>query len=108
MDPPSKEKRSEAYIFAVLAFVCTVIKAQADLQHLWFGRRAATRIRCALMAAIYDKALKRKDFSGVVTPNDDEKKDKKSDSKPKAGADVGKIVNLMAADSNRVRILIFW
>ncbi|KAG6821862.1 hypothetical protein H0H93_006937, partial [Arthromyces matolae] len=36
------------------------------VQHLWFGRRASTRIRSELMAAIYDKALKRRDFSGVV------------------------------------------
>jgi len=43
-----------------------VIQAQADVQHLWFGRRAATRVRSELMAAIYDKALKRKDFSGII------------------------------------------
>jgi hypothetical protein len=38
--------------------------------HLWFGRRASIRLRQALMAAIYDKALKRKDFSGVVKKDD--------------------------------------
>ena len=48
-------------------------QAQADLQHLWFGRRACTRIRSELMAAIYDKALKRKDYSGIV--NKDKKKE---------------------------------
>ena len=59
-----------------------------------------------LMAAIYDKALKRRDFSGVVSAEqkdaEKEKKDKKSagdakgnakDAKggdePRAGADVG-------------------
>jgi hypothetical protein len=36
------------------------------MQHLWYARRASTRIRSELMAAIYDKALNRKDFSGVV------------------------------------------
>ena len=89
------------------------------------------------MASIYDKALKRKDFSGVT--NKDKKEVASTDSKsrffpeyaifffihnlvdktkaqkkeekdraakaddPKAGADVGKIVNLIAGDSNRVR-----
>jgi hypothetical protein len=88
------------------------------------------------MASIYDKALKRKDFSGVtnkdkpeeVASNNskgklfrdiqlvlftlwqvkprpkrrgDEDKAAKADD-PKAGADVGKIVNLMAGDANRV------
>jgi hypothetical protein len=41
-------------------------QAQADVQHLWFGRRAATRIRSELMASIYEKALKRKDYSGII------------------------------------------
>lgn len=68
------------------------------------------------MAAIYDKALKRKDFSGIVdkdssksAPDADEKKDPKASVEaqakaddPKPGADVGKIVNLMAGDANRV------
>ena len=65
------------------------------------------------MAAIYDKALKRKDFSGIVNKEKDSTSDGKKDSKasaeakakaddPKAGADVGKIVNLMAGDANRV------
>lgn len=41
-------------------------QTQADMHHLWYGRQAVTRTRSLLMAAIYDKALKRKDFSGVV------------------------------------------
>ena len=68
------------------------------------------------MAAIYDKALKRKDFSGIVN-KDNSKEALDSDGKkypnanagakereddPKPGADVGKIVNLMAGDANRV------
>lgn len=108
------ESRSNAYIYAVLAFVCSLLKAQVDLQHLWFGRRAAARIRSELMAAIYEKALKRKDLSGIVVV---EKRNNnvarngmagygmgspKNADDPKAGADVGKIVNLMANDANKV------
>jgi hypothetical protein len=67
------------------------------------------------MAAIYDKALKRKDFSGVVDKDNSKKapeaigKSKKTSAgakatadDPKPGADIGKIVNLMAGDANRV------
>jgi hypothetical protein len=68
------------------------------------------------MAAIYDKALKRKDFSGVVNKdnskeasNADRQKGSKANAgakakedDPKPGADIGKIVNLMAGDANRV------
>ena len=57
------------------------------------------------MSAIYDKALKRKDFSGVVQGDA-----KNNDSEPKAGADLGKIVNLMSVDVSQVstgRLVIF-
>jgi hypothetical protein len=68
------------------------------------------------MAAIYDKALKRKDFSGIVDkgnskkgPDVDGKKNSKASARTEAkaddhkpGADIGKIVNLMAGDANRV------
>ncbi len=63
------------------------------------------------MAAIYDKALKRKDYSGIV--DKDNKQDPKASAEaeakaddPKAGADVGKIVNLMAGDANRVAMTV--
>ena len=120
------------------------VQSEADVQHLWFGLRACTRIRSELMAAIYDKSLKRKDFSGIITDSAKadnaaaasgdaakkdskdgkdstakkngkngkgkdkeaaakEKKEKATADDPKAGADVGKIVNLMAGDANRVR-----
>ena len=101
---------------SVILLTTGIQQAQADVQHLWFGRRAATRMRSQLMAAIYDKSLKRKDFSGIVNKDNSKeesasngKKDSKSTAQakekaddPKAGADVGKIVNLMAGDANRV------
>ncbi|KAF7342473.1 ABC bile acid [Mycena venus] len=126
---PTRRDKGTAYIYAGLMLLCAVLKAQTDLQHLWYGRRAATRMRVELIAAVYDKALKRRDFSGLV---DKEKaaeateraKDKtrgngqtkaqtkkqKKEAKeraekaddPKAGADTGKIVNLMAGDQTRV------
>ncbi|KAK0200579.1 hypothetical protein DFS33DRAFT_1362775 [Desarmillaria ectypa] len=116
------EDRTNAYIYAFLMFIMSVARAELDLQHLWFGRRAATRIRSELMAAIYDKALKRKDFSGIVDVDKGEAADDKKDAAtangtdkgkakakeddkgddPKAGADVGKIVNLMAGDANKI------
>lgn len=105
------EDRAKAYIYAGLAFVCQLLEAQSDLQHLWFGRRAASRVKSQLTAAIYDKALKRKDFSGVVDAAEakeakeqkqtKEKKGRTGDD-PKAGANTGKIVNLMSGDTDIV------
>lgn len=72
-------------------------------------------MRIELMAAIYDKALKRKDYSGIVDKDklkDGAEKSAGDSSKnptaddPKAGADVGKIVNLMAVDANRIAMMI--
>ncbi|KIK63814.1 hypothetical protein GYMLUDRAFT_40900 [Collybiopsis luxurians FD-317 M1] len=108
-------ERPQAYVYAVLMFFGAVLKSQCDLQHLWFIRRAATRTRSELMAVIYDKALKRKDLSGIVRKSEENKdqKNKKSTDDPKSdknkeelGADVGKIVNLMAVDANRVSMMI--
>ncbi|KDR78083.1 hypothetical protein GALMADRAFT_245072 [Galerina marginata CBS 339.88] len=123
---PTAKSRTNAYIYAFLAFVCSLLKAQADAQHLWFGRRGSVRLRTELMASIYDKALKRRDFSGIVDKAKDTNKDApkgteatpkgkgkgkaksgkgKSDD-PKAGADIGKIVNLMSSDANRMARLV--
>ncbi|KAI9454319.1 hypothetical protein HD554DRAFT_2151146 [Boletus coccyginus] len=96
-------------------FFLKVLKAETDVQHLWYGRRAATRLHTELMASIYDKALKRKDYSGIVDKDkvkeDADKKagvlptENRSGDEPKAGADVGKIVNLMAVDANRIAMM---
>ncbi|KAF7362389.1 hypothetical protein MVEN_00585800 [Mycena venus] len=127
----SEKDKGTAYIYALLMFACAICMAQCDTYHLWLGRRAATRIRSELMAAIYDKALKRRDFSGVIDKDKakeaadqkaaavgtppvlskadqkakakDDKKKAEQDDDPKAGAaDTGKIVNLMAGDANRI------
>ena len=93
---------------------------------MWYGRRACARIGTQLSAAIYDKAVRIRDQSGVVSkdeshdgqpsgkngkvPDDGkkdgkvpertvkDKKDKSDEGEQKSGADVGKIVNLMGID----------
>ena len=72
-------------------------------------------MRTELMASIYDKALKRRDYSGIIDKDkvkqDADKKagvlpsENPSGDEPKAGADVGKIVNLMAVDANRIAMM---
>lgn len=91
-----------------------VLKALVDGQQLWALRRAATRVRSELMSAIYEKALKRRDFSGITgntagkgTADDGGKTKKgkkkgKADEESGAGADIGKIVSLMASDTSVV------
>ena len=75
--------------------------------HLWHSRRGSTRIRSELTAAIYDKALRRKDASGVVAAKEDDTAGKdsgkdKDGKEKKVNADTGKVVNLMAGDATRI------
>lgn len=82
---------------------------------MWHGRRATVRIKAELIvsiitftppktnklipqAAIYDKALRRKDASGVIHKVPAGKDGKKVEGKEekKVSADAGKVVNLMA------------
>jgi ABC-type multidrug transport system fused ATPase/permease subunit len=108
VESPSPEALSKAYIYAILSYLASLLRSQFDLQHLWLARRASTRIRSELMTSIYDKALRRKDFSGVTNKDSDagvgvgKSKGSKKGEKAKSGADVGKIVQLMSGDANRV------
>ncbi|KAJ7459957.1 hypothetical protein FB451DRAFT_1272196 [Mycena latifolia] len=125
----SAKDKGTAYKYAGLMFICSILKAQFDAQHLWYGQRAATRIRSELMAAIYDKALKRKDFSGIIDKDKAQHEaDKKSasgsppvtakatqkepstakadENKPTAGADISKVLNLMSGDAERIATIV--
>jgi hypothetical protein len=96
-------------------FASQVAKSEGDLQHLWYGRRATVRVRSQLMPAIYDKALKRRDDSGIVQKGkeDDNKKaqykknenGKKGKEADEMRADVGEIVNLMAGGTQRIAMV---
>lgn len=81
--------------------MCHLLKALADAHHKRFGRRAATRIRSQLLATIYDKALKRKKFSGTVDALGGAKEAKEADAS-KAGANTVNINNLISQDVEMV------
>ncbi|WWD20615.1 hypothetical protein CI109_105091 [Kwoniella shandongensis] len=102
VDARSPEALSKAYIYAFLAFLASCGKSLVDLLHLWHGRRLSVRVRSELIAAIYDKALRRKDASGIVVKKEDEN-DKDGDKKEKKGsAESGKVVNMIAGDTARI------
>ncbi|KAG8739619.1 hypothetical protein FRC10_005390 [Ceratobasidium sp. 414] len=90
--PTRPLQRSDAYFLALAACIFQLVKSQAALQHLYFGRRASVRIKAELVASIYEKALRRKDVLGSVV----------SQKKGDEGADAGKIVSLIAADAEWV------
>ncbi|KAH8827185.1 multidrug resistance-associated ABC transporter [Flagelloscypha sp. PMI_526] len=95
--------RRKAIVYAFLLWLAGYLKAVSDVNHLWFGRRALTRNRTELMTAIYDKALKRVSLAQTEKKSTKEKEDSTTDAThPKKGADLGKVVNLMTADVNKI------
>ncbi|KAF8580919.1 multidrug resistance-associated ABC transporter [Ramaria rubella] len=122
LENPQPGSRNTLYLYTFLMLVAGILKAEAEVQHLWYSRRAGARIGAQLSAAVYDKALRITDQGGVVNaavigtqaagsgpkPAGNSKKDadvqgenkdkKEEDTDKEAGADVGKIVNLMGID----------
>ncbi|OWZ59598.1 hypothetical protein C356_00814 [Cryptococcus neoformans c45] len=102
LDIRSREAMSRAYVFALFALFASISKALVDLLHLWHSRRAAVRIKAELTAAVYDKALRRKDASGIVSKTGSEGKEKDGKQEKMSNADSGKVVNLMSGDTTRI------
>ncbi|KAG9076065.1 hypothetical protein FRC06_009731, partial [Ceratobasidium sp. 370] len=103
-------RHSDAYFFAFALFLCQLIKAQSELQHLYFSQRATIRIDGELVASVYEKILRRKDTSGVTLVNEKAMKGKEpagSEDAPRPAAsnrDVGRIMSLISADAFRLSI----
>lgn len=103
-----RDARQMAYFYATVSFICGLVKAQTDLQHLYFSRRAAVRTQSELIGSIYEKSLVRKDITGAIASDakskkagKDGKKDGKEEDKAVESADVGKIVSLIATDATQ-------
>ncbi|CAK5270991.1 unnamed protein product [Mycena citricolor] len=94
LDQPhlTRADRAFAYLYAGAIFGVWLLNAELSVQHLWYQRRASLRVRSELMAAIYDKTLRRKDRSSVT----------KSADGAKSAADTGKIMNMMSTDAEQM------
>ncbi|KAJ7850608.1 hypothetical protein B0H14DRAFT_2581828 [Mycena olivaceomarginata] len=77
---PSPRETGTAYIYAGLMLLCSVLKVLSDifppdlrlLNHCYRPNVTfSTSVRSELMAAIYDKTLKRQDFSGIVNKDNE-------------------------------------
>ncbi|CAD6899666.1 unnamed protein product [Tilletia controversa] len=114
--------RQTAYLYAFCVLLVSVIQSEADVNHLYLGRRMSVRIKAELISAIYAKALRRKDSSSLVqvgksagigrsasaaekkeSAGNGKKQKKDATAAPDDGAaDVGKVVSIMAVDAQRV------
>ncbi|KAJ7715183.1 hypothetical protein B0H16DRAFT_1678542 [Mycena metata] len=105
---PTSRDTGLAYVYAGLMFLAALITTACNVQRAWCQRRITARVRAELMAAIYDKTLRRRDFSGVVKSKEGKLDDTAiNEVKVKiqaemdhssAGADTAKIINLMSTD----------
>lgn len=82
--------REQAYIFGILATLSMVFRSLSEVQHFHHARRIGMRLRTELTTAIFDKALLRKDVSGKI------------DSDQARNSSVGRVLNLLSMDINRV------
>ncbi|QRV76775.1 ABC transporter transmembrane region [Ceratobasidium sp. AG-Ba] len=108
---PRSLERSDAYFFAFAWFICQLIKAQSELQHLYFSRRATIRIDGELVASVYEKILRHKDISSVASANkaaggkgDSAENEEDVTRHNASGGDVGRIMSLISADAWRLAI----
>ncbi|GAA5856811.1 hypothetical protein JCM8547_008855 [Rhodosporidiobolus lusitaniae] len=118
---PNPALRQSAYIYALLAFLSQIAKAEVDLQQLSTERRAIIRAKTQLTGEVYGKALRRRDMSGVVVKKEEEEKKASGGGKNgkdgKKGADgkkkkalpegrgtssTGKIASIFGGDVNKV------
>ncbi|KIJ51990.1 hypothetical protein M422DRAFT_43520 [Sphaerobolus stellatus SS14] len=101
------------YIYVFLMFLTSLLRSEVDAYNIWFARRAAMRARIELQTAVYTKVLVRKDYSGIVnapaagsTEGSTKESGEKSGNTNRAGADIGKIVNLMSNDATSIEFAI--
>jgi hypothetical protein len=93
IEQPGSISRDAAIVYALAAFLCSMLKGQSDLQHLYFGRRASIRGKLASTVYLFDKALKRRDLSGIASKKVDEdaSEEERKKAEKNAGADIGKV-----------------
>lgn len=76
-----------AYAIAALGLVLVAVGSEADLQHLYAGRRCAVRTRGELISAMFSKGMRCKDISGAVAAVSGEKpRDSASETSSDAGS----------------------
>ncbi|WAQ92564.1 hypothetical protein PtA15_17A45 [Puccinia triticina] len=102
LDGLSFGDRSLSFKFAILHFLCNMSFAQLDLCGKWHARRCYERTRGQLFNILHDKALRRKDMSGVVLSKPSSSESEETDKNDQSHANIGKISNLMAGDSYQV------
>lgn len=83
-----------------LSCLALFLPTTTDLQQSWYERRAIVRCRSQLIGEVYEKALKRRDLSGVVN-KDNPLSASGGKGKEASKGSTAKIVNLMSWDTQK-------
>lgn len=118
IETPTPSAKADAYLFAFIALLANISQAQFEALLAWHARRAGIRSKTVLIAEIYKKALRRRDMGGAPAGMHENNEGKAGGDKGKGkgngkgkqrkegrdafNADIGKIVNVMSGDTNKV------
>ncbi|KAN0064357.1 hypothetical protein ACQY0O_002552 [Thecaphora frezii] len=58
--------RQRAFVYAVIGLALTVVRFLAELQNYHHARQVGLRLRSTLVVSLFEKALKRRDLSGLT------------------------------------------
>ncbi|EPQ27859.1 uncharacterized protein PFL1_04603 [Pseudozyma flocculosa PF-1] len=60
--------RQKAFVYATIGLALTVVRFLAELQNYHHARQVGLRLRSTLVVSMFEKALKRRDLSGLTRP----------------------------------------
>ena len=112
LEDPSASSASAAWLYVVLLFISGFLKAIAEGQASWLGKKVAIHLRAIVVGEIFSKALKRK-FTTNAGPAEKSKSVGAEDRNGNATSPVeidgekkqatnGNVTNLMAVDSFKI------
>ena len=111
LEDPTKSSVSAAWLYVVLILLSGFLKATAEGQASWLGKKISIHLRAIIVSEIFSKSLRRKAItsSSKQTSSDDSDKRKaesgqviSAETGEEKEATTGKITNLMAVDSAKI------
>ena len=112
LEDPSTSSASGAWLYVVLLFVSGFLKAVAEGQASWLGKKIAIHLRAIVVGEIFSKTLRRKATANAGLAEKSKPSETEDDNvsamsniegnEPYKQATTGNVTNLMAVDSVKI------
>ena len=109
LENPTKSFPNAVWLYVVLMFVSSFVKAVAEGQASWLGTKVAISLKGIVAGEIFSKSLKRKATAELVEKGQDSdprngntKDEAQNAPNPEKQSTTGKVANLMAVDSANI------